>query len=119
MGFWIFMLCMNLMVPLTMVGLGWVFVHRPPKERNNLYGYRTQRSMASREAWTFAHIYIGKIWFCMGLVMLVLAVIVMLFCIGKSDNVVGIWGGAVEGAECVLMLLPIFPTERALKSKFG
>lgn len=119
MGFWIFMLCMNLMVPFMMAVLGWVFAHKPPKEINNIYGYRTQRSMASREAWAFAHIYFGKIWFSMGLVMLVLAVIAMLFCMGKSDNIVGIWGAAVEGAECVLMLLPILPTERALKRNFG
>ena len=55
MGFWIFMVCMNLIVPLTMVGFGAVFLRRPPRKINGAYGYRTARSMASQEAWDFAH----------------------------------------------------------------
>ena len=118
MGFWIFMLCMALLVPIIMAVFGWVFMHTPPGEINHVYGYRTRRSMASQEAWNFAHAYVGRIWFRMGLGMLVLSVAVMIPCMGKSDNAVGIWGSIVEGVECVLLMLPIIPTERALKRRF-
>lgn len=55
----------------------------------------------------------------MGMVMLLPAVAVMLPCMGKSDNAVGLWGIITVGAECIIMLLPIIPVERALKKKFG
>lgn len=118
MGFWIFMFCMVLLIPLTMVGFGWVFLHRPPKEINGFYGYRTRRSTASPQAWAFAHAYMGRLWLWTGIGMLLPVSAVMLCCIGKSVDETGIWGTVVLTAECVLMLLPIIPTERALKKRF-
>lgn len=50
--------------------------------------------------------------------MLLLSVPAMLPCLGKSDDMVGLWGGIVSAVECVLMILPIIPTERALKKRF-
>lgn len=119
MGFWIFMVCMNLMIPLVMVGFGAVFLRWPPKEINGAYGYRTARSMASQEAWDFAHAYFGRLWKWTGLGMLLLSVPAMLPCLGKSDGMVGLWGIIVCAVECVVMILPIIPTERALKKRFG
>lgn len=118
MGFWIFLLSMDLLIPLSMVGFGWIFLHRPPKEVNGIYGYRTARSMASPEAWAFAHAYMGKIWFRMGIVLMPVTVAVMIPCMGKGDDVAGIVGAILALAECVLLMLPIIPTERALKKRF-
>lgn len=118
MGFWIFMVCMNLIVPLTMVGFGAVFLRRPPRKINGAYGYRTARSMASQEAWDFAHAYFGRLWKRMGLAMLPLSVLAMLPCLGKGENMVGLWGDILSAVECVPMLLAIVPTERALKKRF-
>lgn len=118
MGFWIFMVCMNLLIPLAMVIFGVVFLRWPPREINGVFGYRTARSMASQAAWDFAHAYMGKLWLRVGAVMMVLSVPAMLPCMGKSENMVGLWGGAVALVECVIMLLPIIPTERALKRQF-
>ncbi len=44
MGFWIFMVMMDLMIPLIMIVFGKVFLKNPPKEINLIYGYRTGRS---------------------------------------------------------------------------
>lgn len=118
-GFWIFMLCMNLLIPLMMVGFGALFLKHPPQEINGIYGYRTSRSMASQEAWNYAHAYFGKLWLILGLVMLILCTPAMLPCLGKDDNAVGLWGGILCGIECVILILPIIPTERALKRRFG
>ena len=118
MGFWIFMVCMNLLIPVAMVGFGAVFLRWPPTEINGVYGYRTARSMASKEAWDFAHAYFGRLWFRIGLVMLLLSVPAMLPCLGKSDDMVGLWGGIVCTVECVLMMLTIVPTEKELKKRF-
>ena len=45
MGFWIFMLVMDLLIPVTMVFIGKRFQKKPPKEINGIYGYRTAMSM--------------------------------------------------------------------------
>ncbi len=118
MGFWIFMLCMNLLIPLTMIGFGILFLRRPPGEINGIFGYRTARSMASKEAWAFAHAYMGRLWLLTGLGMLILSGPAMLPCIGKGEDAVGLWGGIQCMVECIVMMLPIIPTERALKKRF-
>lgn len=118
-GFWVFMLCMDLLIPLFMVGFGAIFLKHPPREINGIYGYRTSRSMASQETWDYAHAYFGKLWFIIGIIMLILCIPAMLPCLGKDDGAVGLWGGILSGAECVFMILPIIPTEIALKRRFG
>lgn len=118
MGFWIFMVCMDLLVPLAMIIFGVVFLRHPPNEINGAYGYRTARSMASQAAWDFAHAYFGRLWLWVGAAMLLFSIPAMLPCLGKSDDMVGLWGGIVCMLECVFMILPILPTERALKQRF-
>ena len=41
MGFWIFMLIMDLLLPFTMIGFGRYFMKKAPKEINSVFGYRT------------------------------------------------------------------------------
>lgn len=118
MWFWIFMVCMDLMVPLMMIGFGAVFKKCPPGEINQVFGYRTRRSMKNKETWEFAHAYFAKMWIRAGLVMLPISVLLMLPVLGKSAEIVGYVGGAVCLLECVGMIIPIIPTERALKKQF-
>ena len=70
MGFWIFCLAMNLLLPVIMLVFGRLFQTKPPKTINGLFGYRTARSMKSQEAWDFAHRTCGRLWFKLGLVLL-------------------------------------------------
>ena len=55
MGFWIFMLIMDLLTPAIMIGFGRGFMKHPPKTINMVYGYRTSMSMKNKETWDFAH----------------------------------------------------------------
>lgn len=118
MGFWIFMMVMNLLIPFTMVGFGKYFSKNAPKEINGAFGYRTSRSMKNKDTWEFAHHYCGKIWLTIGFILLVLSVIVMLFVIGKDESVVGTFVGILCYVQLVFLIGSIFPTERALKSNF-
>lgn len=45
MGFWFFMLIMELLAPITMIGFGRYFLKEAPKEINPIFGYRTRMSM--------------------------------------------------------------------------
>ena len=119
MGFWIFMFCMNLLIPIVMVIFGLVFLRKPPKDINDFYGYRTKRSKASKEAWDFAHKYMGRLWLWVGIALAIVTVLLMLSCLGKDVDYVGLYGGVVCLVECVVMILPIVPTEQALKKQFG
>ena len=89
MGFWIYMLIIDLLLPLTMIGFGKCFLKTAPKNINTVFGYRTSMSMKNKDTWIFAHKYCGKIWFISGLIMLPLSVVVMMLVIGGSENLVG------------------------------
>ena len=118
MGFWVFMLAMNLIIPLSMIFLGKYFSKHAPGQINMLFGYRTARSMKNQDTWQFAHHYFGKLWFKMGLWLLVLTEAAMLPGLGKDADAVGKLGGLLCLVQIPVMLYTIFPTERALKKTF-
>ena len=55
MGFWIFMLVMDLLLPGVMLWFGSLFLRGVPREINPVFGYRTAMSMKNRDTWAFAH----------------------------------------------------------------
>ena len=118
MGFWIFMVIMELLVPFTMIGFGRYFLKQAPGAINWAFGYRTEMSMKNKDTWEFAHNYIGKLWYRIGLILLPLSVIPMLFVLGKNEDIVGTLGATLTMLQLVFLIVPIFPTERALKKTF-
>ncbi len=118
MGFWIFMTVTVMLLPITMIVFGRVFIYKPPKEINSFYGYRTKMSMKNKESWIFAHQYIGKLWWILGWLVLVLSLLPMFFVLGQDADRVG----KVAVIITIFQLLPlcgsIIPVERALKRNF-
>ena len=95
MGFWIFMLVMDLLFPVIMIVMGRYFMKTSPKEINYIFGYRTDMSMKNKDTWNFAHKYIGKLWFYLGLILAPITVILMLLVIGKGEDIVATVGSIV------------------------
>lgn len=118
MGFWIFMVIMDLMIPVIMIVFGKVFLKNPPREINMIYGYRTGRSMKNKDTWDFAHRYFGRIWLWGGIVLLPLSIVVMLFALGRNQDTVGTVGGVLCFVQTIPMIGAILPTEIALKKEF-
>lgn len=118
MGFWIFMLALNLLISITIIGFGRHFMKHPPKEINQIYGYRTSMSMKNKDTWEFAHHYFGNLWSALGIVMLVFSVIAMLFVLGKGNKAIGSIGGIICGVQVIFILGSIFFTEKALRENF-
>lgn len=118
MGFWLFMLIMDLLIPFTMIIFGAIFMKKAPGSINPVFGYRTTMSMKNRDTWEFAHQYCGKLWWILGITLLPITIIPFLFLLGKDNDRVGIVGGVL----CLIQLIPligsIIPTERALKRTF-
>lgn len=118
MGFWIFMLIMDLLTPLLMLGFGILSLKRAPKKINFVYGYRTTMSMKNEDTWQFAHACFGKLWTRIGLILLPVSIMPLLFVIGGDENKVGIVGGVVCTVQAVVLLGSIVPVEKALKRTF-
>lgn len=118
MGFWIFMLIMDMMIPFIMIVFGKWFRKSAPKEINPVFGYRTPMSMKNRDTWEFAHRYCGKLWYRCGMVMLPVSVAAMFFTIGRNENVTGIAGGIICAVQTIILIGSVYPTEKALKMNF-
>lgn len=118
MGFWLYMLLALLLIPVSMIGLGYLFIKHPPREVNAIYGYRTKRSMKNRETWEFAHRFCGRLWLGLGLLLLPVSLVPMLFVMGASVEAVGSVGLILIMLQLAPMVLSFLPTEYALKKHF-
>ena len=117
MGFFIFVLVMDLMIPFIMIGFGRYFMRHSPKTINYLFGYRTLRSMKNEKTWAFAHKTIGKIRWYAGLMLLV-SIIPLFFFIKASVDTVGTIGSIICGVQLFVLVFSILPVEIALKKRF-
>lgn len=120
MNFWIFMLVMNLLIPITMISFGHSFEKKPPKIARSKFsfGYRTIMSMRNEETWEYAHRFFGKLWFIFGIAVGVISIVALFFFIGKDKDTVGFAGMIICYVQLVAMLLPVIPTELALRKRF-
>ena len=120
MNFWIFMFVMNLLIPLVMIIYGRVFEKKPPKIARSkfAFGYRTVMSMRNEETWEYSHRFFGKLWFRFGIAVGLISIIVLFFFIGKDKDTVGFAGMIICYVQLIAMLLPVIPTELALRRRF-
>lgn len=104
-----------LLFPFLMTLMGLLFIYRPPKRINALCGYRTARSMASKEAWKVAHAIGGRVWLkaapCLAIIVVMLKLFVPL--------PPGILAVIAAGAGLAGFIAPIPYVERKLKERFG
>ena len=114
------MLVMNLLTPLVMIIYGRVFEKKPPKIARSkfAFGYRTVMSMRNEETWEYAHRFFGKLWFRFGIAVGLISIIVLFFFIGKDKDTVGFAGLIICFVQMAVMLLPVIPTELALRRRF-
>ena len=118
MGYVIAMFICNLLVPLLMVVFGRIMYKHAPKSINGIYGYRTSMSMKNEDTWKFAHDYCGRLWYKIGLIMLIPSVLVQLPFVKSSTDTIGIMTVVLETVQICVMIASIFPTEKALRKTF-
>lgn len=118
MWFWWFMFFCNLLIPGLMILTGRMMWKHCPKKINGLLGYRTTRSMKNMDTWKFAHEYCGRLWWRIGWIMMIPTILVQLPFIRSADDVIGIAGGIICTVQCIVLVVAIFPTEKALKKTF-
>lgn len=69
------MLVFDLLIPVVMIVAGRMMWKPPPKNINEVIGYRTGHSMKNMDTWKFAHNYCGKLWYNIGWIMFFLSII--------------------------------------------
>ena len=115
------MLFWNLLIPLMMLVFGLLFCKKPPVEVNSLFGYRTTLSMKNKDTWDFAQRMMGRLWWRAGLALLVLTVGAMLACLftlARDEDTVGTYSLVFLYIQMAVLLLSIWPVERALRRTF-
>lgn len=116
--YWIFLILELCLIPGVMIGLGRSFMKKAPENMKSGFSYRTERSSLNRDTWEFAHRYIGKLWFKMGIVTAVITVVVMLISLSRGTEVFSFIGGIVILLHLIPLIVSIVMTERALKKNF-
>lgn len=119
MWFWWVLLICDLLIPVMMLGFGRIMYKRAPKDINYIFGYRTTRSMKNDDTWRFAHEYCGRLWWRIGLIMLISTAIVHIPFYNSSKDTIGIVATIVMTVQVVVLMLSIIPTEIALKKTFN
>lgn len=118
MGFWIFMFCCTLLIPIIMIIAGNSMRLGKFKTINSIVGYRTRRSMQNQQTWDYAQRECGRLWMRWGVLMLVPAAVIMLLLLGKEVPTVGTVGGIVTVLQMLPPLLSIAIVEKKLREKF-
>jgi uncharacterized membrane protein len=114
----IFMFVFNLIIPVIMLFSGVKFKNSSPKKINWIYGYRTSRSMKSKETWEFAHHCCGRLWTKIGSIMLVISILISIVALRFDDNVQGIIVIVLVTIQTIALVASIFPVEKELKKNF-
>ena len=118
MGFWIFMFCCTLLIPIIMIVVGNSMRLGKFKTINFVTGYRTRRSMKNQQTWDYAHRECGLLWRRWGSTMLVLTVIAMLLFMGEDTDHIGVVGSVITVLQMVPLFLSIVIVEKKLREKF-
>ena len=118
MWFWWFILVSDLLVPAIQAGAGWMMWKHCPAGINDVYGYRTKRSKQNMDTWKFAHDHCGRLWWKVGLGMLVVSLAAHIPFYGASQDTLGNVCLMITLVQMVVLIGSIFPTEWALKRTF-
>ena len=79
----IFLSACSLLVPLSMIILGYTWKDKPPKDRQGSSGYRTTMSRMNDETWRYAHRCWGWINFVLGIILVILSIFILIL---TKDN---------------------------------
>lgn len=119
MEFWVMMLLAILFVPLIMIICGISFIKGGfPKKINYIVGYRTTMSMKNKDTWEFAHKCCGKIWWIVGLILILISTTPMLFVLEKDVDTIGGVSGIICCVQVVVLIGTVIIVESKLKRNF-
>ncbi len=108
----------DLLIPILMILAGKMMWKHAPEKINGIIGYRTARSMKNTDTWKFAQDYCGRLWWKLGWMIFIPSVVIHFPFYRSSKDIIGIVSAILCTIQCLILVLSIFPTERALKRTF-
>ncbi len=112
----IFLCVCSLLVPLSMIILGYTWKDRSPKDRQGISGYRTTMSRMNGETWKYAHRYWGWINFVLGIVLAILSIFVLILMKDNTNfEMISVY---LVFLQLGIMVLTAVPTEFLLHKHF-
>ena len=117
--FWIFMLIVDMLVPITMLCFGLHFLRCRHKSRHGSAGYRSTYALKSEESWKFAQKHAGRTWLFVAGAEFILSLLILFLLRGSKNGLIGGVGAGLVVLQLGAMFLSILPTERALRKNFG
>ena len=118
-GFYVFMFVCVLLLPAAMLFLGYRWQQKPPRSINIVFGYRTRRSMRNMDTWKFAHAHCGRLWWKLGLALLIPSILIHIPFFKSGKELVSAVGTIIMAVQTAILVASIFPTEAALKRTFN
>lgn len=118
MGFWIFMLVVDLLIPFSLMILGMIYIYRPPKKINQYSGYRTAMSMKNLDTWIFAHRKFGKILVPVGSILFIVAIGISVLLFNLELINISIFGGVEVFFQFIAMVISAILVEKSLRKNF-
>ena len=115
---YVLFLC-NLLIPVVVIVTGRIMWKHYPKNINGLVGYRTTRSMKNMDTWKFANDYCGRLWWKIGWIMIIPSALIHIPLYHSDKNTIGFAGLILVTIQCFIMIVSIYPTEKALKKHFN
>ena len=112
----IFLSVCSLLVPLSMILLGYKWKDNPPKDRQGGTGYRTTMSRLNDETWKYAHKCWGRINFALGIILAILSIFALI--LARDDTNFEMISAYLVLLQLGIMLLTIIPTEFLLHKCF-
>ena len=71
------------------------------------------------DTWKFAHDYCGKLWWKIGWLMIIPSALVHIPLYHSDENTIGVAGGILVTIQCIILIVSIYPTEKALRKNFN
>ncbi|MBC3797368.1 SdpI family protein [Acetobacterium tundrae] len=118
MGYTLFIVASNLIIPIIMLFFGMKFRNHGPEKINSFYGYRTTMSKKNKDTWEFAHLYFGKLWRKIGGVLLIFSLIISVIAFLFNQEIESMICLLLLTVQMVVLIASIFPVEKALKKNF-
>ena len=112
----IFLCICSLLVPLSMIILGYTWKNKPPKDRQGMSGYRSTMSRMNDETWKYAHRCWGWINFVLGIILVILSIFILI--LTKDDTNFEMISVYLVFLQLGIMVLTIIPTEFLLHKHF-
>lgn len=112
----IFLSICSLLVPLSMILLGYKWKDNPPKDKQGMSGYRTTMSRMNDETWKYAHRQWGRINLALGIILAIVSFFVLILMRDYTNfEMISVY---LVFIQLGIMALTIFPTEFLLYKHF-